>query len=376
MFNISSQKHFENLDSMRFMSFAAIFMGHCISTDSVWILQNETYSVLKHYFYILGKAGFIFAFVMSGYINTWVILSEKEKTGNFRPLHFILRRALRIWPLYFAILFFCFQIFPIMIQFLGKTISDDTSAWPFIFFIGNFYIIEQGFPYLPALSVMWSVSVEEQFYLIWPWLLSFFYKTKWILIALLIIVFLVFTGTCYGKFNLFFHTLFMFGDLAIGAGFAFITLNKNSKLHSILASFTKAQCLLIYVAFIMCVVMYTQLFENTYFPAWLNLCIERLIFAFLLGMMIFEQNHCKQSPIKFGRLKVFSFLGAVGYGMFCFHELGILIANYVLRWLYLQDSLFALFTFKPFAALLLIVPAAILSYKHYESPFLRLKSKI
>ena len=92
---------FKNLDALRFIAFLFIFLGHALDTDSEIIRQSAVYGWVKNYVYVFGKTGFSFAFVLSSYINTWVILEERQHAGRFKPWLYYIRRALRIWPLYF-----------------------------------------------------------------------------------------------------------------------------------------------------------------------------------------------------------------------------------------------------------------------------------
>jgi peptidoglycan/LPS O-acetylase OafA/YrhL len=368
-------KYFDNLDALRFISFLFIFWGHALDTESVAVRTSEIYLWIKDYVYILGKTGFSFAFVLSSYINTFVILEEKERTGQFHPWKFYVRRALRIWPLYFLMVAICFLGFPLLKSLLGEPYEETTPVWPFLSFTGNFYMLNHGFPYLPALSVLWSVSVEEQFYLVWPWLLWLFDKKKLVLVGSLLLTFFLFTSYAFSKTNVFFHTLFMTGDIAVGALFAFLSYRPESNVFRRLAHLSKWQIGGGYLAFGGCILFYHVLFENPFLEAWLNLCLERLSLGLFLGFFIFEQNYCLYSPFKLGRLKRLSYLGLISYGLFCFHEVGLLLANKLLERFDWSNPLLAELGLKPLLAFALVVPLSILSYHLFEKPILSLKFK-
>lgn len=375
------KRYFENLDALRFISFFFIFFGHALDTDSEVLKQDDIYYWVKHYIYIFGKTGFSFAFVLSSYINTWVILEEQKHSGNFRPLMYYMRRALRIWPLYFLTLAIGFILVPAVKMWLNEPFEETANPLYFIFFIGNFYLIEHGFTQSPIISVLWSVSVEEQFYIFWPFLLLIGrFRIKW-LFPFLITVFVVSTFYLFGKsengqFILWYHTLFLLGDIAMGALFAFISFretNREKSIFSWLENLSKNQIAFVYILFWICLIFYKPIFENNILPGAVNLVIEKVVFALLLAFFIFEQNFCKNSWIKFGKLKLFSFLGLISYGLFCFHEIGILIGGRVLKLLNLQDSVGWFLFIKPATALIIIIPAAYLSYFYFEIKFLKLK---
>ncbi len=369
------EMYFSNLDALRFISFLFIFWGHALDTESVIVKNSDLYAVLKNYVYILGKTGFSFAFVLSSYINTWVILEERESSGKYHPLQFYIRRALRIWPLYFLMIFVCFVFFPLIKMAANEPFAIDTPAWPFLVFVGNFYMIEHGFPYLPALSVLWSVSVEEQFYLLWPWLLLLFHRQRLWLISLLLVVFIAFMAIYFDKLNVFFHSLFLCGDIGIGALFAFISFQPKGKSFQLLSSLPKVAILSVYAIFLLLILRYKPVFENELLPAWLNLVLERLTFASLLGFFIFEQNFCTNSFLKFGKFKVINYLGLISYGLFCFHEIGLMIAYRVMELFGGKDTLIWELALKPIFASMLIIPVAALSFKFFEMPFLKLKKR-
>lgn len=383
----NNKRYFNNLDALRFVSFFFIFFGHALDTESEILKQNEVYGWVKHYVYIFGKTGFSFAFVLSSYINTWVILEERSNSGRFSPVMYYVRRALRIWPLYFLTLFIGFVLVPFAKELLNEPFTETANPIYFIFFVGNFYLIEHGFTQSPIISVLWSVSVEEQFYIFWPFLLLLFsFRIKW-LFPFLMVVFAASTFYLFGvrendQYVLWYHTLFLLGDIAMGAAFAFISFQasalsplrgRGERVFRFLENISKKHIAIIYILFWICLIFYKPIFENNLLPGVVNLIIEKVVFALLLAFFIFEQNFCKNSWVKFGRLKLFSFLGLISYGLFCFHEIGILIGGRVLELLNLQDNVGWFLLIKPTVALLIIIPAAYVSYYYFELKFLKLK---
>jgi len=371
--NLQTPKtYFDNLDALRFISFFFIFFGHSLDTYSLTVKASSWYIFFYNYTVIAGKTGFSFAFVLSSYINTWVILEEWKLGGRFNPLKYYIRRALRIWPLYFLVLFMGFVIFPALKDLLHEPYYENANPLYFIFFWGNFYLIQHGFTYLPVISVLWSVSVEEQFYIAWPFLLIVFRnRVKW-LIGLLFLVFIITVLVRFGHTNLFFHTLFLLADIATGALFAFISFYKRTGFNELI-NLKRSGITFIYMLFIICLVFYHPIFDNHFLPAIINIIIEKLTFALFLGFFIFEQNFCIHSFYKFGRIKWLGFLGSISYGLFCFHEIGILIGNRALSILALDNAVFGLLIIKPLVALIIIIPMAYISWVYFEMRFLRLK---
>jgi len=365
--------YFQNLDALRFIAFVFIFLGHALDTDSEVIRQSGAYAWAKHYIYILGTTGFSFAFVLSSYVNTWVILEERQRAGHFSPWRYYVRRALRIWPLYFLVLFIGFVILPLFMRWIGEPYTEGGNPWYFIFFVGNFHLIENNWPHSPIISVLWSVSVEEQFYIFWPFLLILFRGVEKRLFALLL---LVFAATTFYYFHtdvhLWFHTLFLLGDICIGAIFAFISFHRNWGFDRLIR-LKKPAIVGIYSTFIVILIFYRDIFQNEYLASPMWLIVEKVVVALLLSYFIVEQNFSPNSLFKFGRLKLLSYLGVISYGLFCFHEIGLLVAGRVLRGLSLGDDVSAFLFIKPLLAFLLILPVAYLSWNYFEKTFLRLK---
>lgn len=130
-------------------------------------------------------------FVLSGFLITRLLLEEKTQLGKISLPKFYLRRSARIWPLYYLVLFvgfivvpFCSPHQPTLLEWL--TFVPRISV-PFLLFVGNFSIIYDwkslyefdksisgiGASMLCAtLMPLWSIAIEEQFYLIWPWIVN------------------------------------------------------------------------------------------------------------------------------------------------------------------------------------------------------------
>ena len=364
---------FNNLDALRFIAFLFIFLGHALDTDSLVVADSAAYGLAKNYVYIFGKTGFSFAFVLSSYINTWVILEERNRAGTFKPWLYYVRRALRIWPLYFLVLFIGFVILPLGMELIGEPYHEVGNPWYFILFVGNFFLIEHGWTHSPIISVLWSVSVEEQFYIFWPFLLILFRKSEKWLFVLMLIVFGITTFYYFGTdVNIWFHTLFLLGDICLGAVFAFISFHRNWG-FSRLKSLSRNSIVGIYVLFVVSLLFYSQLFNNSIIPGAINLVIEKMFYAIILSFFIFEQNFSQNSFFKFGKLKTVTYLGVISYGLFCFHEIGLLIGNRVLASTGLNDDVWAFLLLKPTIAFLVILPFAHLSWNYFEKPILKLK---
>jgi peptidoglycan/LPS O-acetylase OafA/YrhL len=103
-------------------------------------------------------------FVLSGFLITGILLDSKGSEHYFR--NFYARRAVRIWPLYYLVLFLVFVVEPLFVPAMRPTVA---SIWPaFAFYVQNL-IYHDAYPL--GLAATWSLAVEEQFYMTWPLLI-------------------------------------------------------------------------------------------------------------------------------------------------------------------------------------------------------------
>jgi peptidoglycan/LPS O-acetylase OafA/YrhL len=112
-----------------------------------------------------GWTGVDLFFVISGFLITGILLEAKQKPRYFK--NFYARRALRIWPLYFALLLFAFVLLPVAVPSLRARIFEDAYPWQsYLFFVQNLFSLKP-IAFGPV-GVTWSLAIEEQYYLVWP----------------------------------------------------------------------------------------------------------------------------------------------------------------------------------------------------------------
>lgn len=151
------------LDGLRFIAFLAVFLHH------VWELSPPRTQLLYAVWWS-GTVGVDLFFVLSGFLITELLRRESAHHGNVHLPSFYARRCLRIWPLYFLML---------AIAWVGDTAwfayrgMSATEAILFATFLGNWSCVWFSFPVSVA-SALWTVSIEEQFYLLWPLLVRRF----------------------------------------------------------------------------------------------------------------------------------------------------------------------------------------------------------
>ncbi|MHB8261265.1 MAG: acyltransferase family protein [Bacteroidia bacterium] len=176
--------YFPNLDVLRFLCAFMIIAHHSFGGWKCWngdhaalTDSNKKLTIVGEYITTLienTSFGVDIFFLISGFLITYLLIVEKQTNGKVDIKKFFIRRFLRIWPLYFFIVVMA-SIFLIIKKDLGPPWLDQPPApnyLPYCFFLGNFEVIRIGASFFP-LSHLWSICVEEHFYIVWPFVIAF-----------------------------------------------------------------------------------------------------------------------------------------------------------------------------------------------------------
>jgi peptidoglycan/LPS O-acetylase OafA/YrhL len=170
--DVKLAKHIPELDSLRAVAILAVLVEHSLVYSGVEPLAR----IAAH-----GWMGVDLFFVLSGFLITGILLDSNGLPHYFR--NFYLRRALRIWPLYYTTLLTVFFILPRV----STIFSFSHLRYPlhvYAFYLQNL-LIQGSIP--GTLAVTWSLAIEEQFYIFWPPLVRLlsFERVRTLLIACL-----------------------------------------------------------------------------------------------------------------------------------------------------------------------------------------------
>ena len=135
------------LDALRFFAFLAVFLCHVAVRDGRFTWEART-----------GMLGVDLFFALSAFLISELLLREKDRNGTLDVRAFWIRRILRIWPLYFTMLAVAFILRAPLRESLLTLIG-------FALFAGNFAALFA--TPSPLIGALWSLSIEEQFYLPW-----------------------------------------------------------------------------------------------------------------------------------------------------------------------------------------------------------------
>jgi peptidoglycan/LPS O-acetylase OafA/YrhL len=326
----------------------------------------------------LGAFGVPVFFLLSAFLITDLLLRERDRTGKVHVASFYMRRILRIWPLYFAIFFGL----AILNHFVSGVSTNDPAAYvAFTLFAGNWYILRHGW-IAGSVDPLWSISVEEQFYIVIPILAALGGRrtlrwVSWSLFAISYLVILLYalhpTAGDNGQWtNSFFH----FQYFSAGTLLAIALRNRASSppvLVRLLGFAAGLGCWLTAM-----VHFHAQSWEPRTtvpgaFAGWLLVLAGTILF-FLCTLGL---------PAQFIP-RWLAYLGRISYGLYMFHSLvfflifenlGPRLARYFpalefpVRLTDLRNAIGAALV------LLLSFGLAHFSYRYFERPFLRLKER-
>lgn len=361
---------FPNLDGLRFFCFLLVFLHHSFHTNLDSIKNSSSYHFIKYDLFINGNIGVNFFFVLSGFLITYLLIEENNIQGKIDIPKFWLRRVLKIWPLYFLCILLGFIIIPIIKKYFGEVPNETANPIYYLTFISNFDFINNGMPDSALLGILWSIAIEEQFYFIWPILLTIIYPKHYIKLFLLILI-SSWIFQAYAKSPLAFeyHTLSCMGDLTIGGLGAYLCKLNNVKVW--LENLKRGYIYIIYIAFFTLFIFREHIFLANYYTK----IFERSFLACIILMIILEQNFSKNSFFKMSKFKIISKLGEISYGLYCLHFIGILITLKFFTLMNIPENMWTVIVWCPIISLSITIFISHLSFNFLEKPFIKLKNK-
>ncbi len=147
------------LDVLRFFAFLAVFLHHALPGDASSYINAGLSPALTRSILAAKQAGAFgvdLFFVLSAYLITELLLREHATRGTFSISAFYIRRALRIWPLYFTFLAATVFVMPVILP--SEKFGSEYIV-SFALFFGNWVCAAYGLP-LSVASPLWSISVE------------------------------------------------------------------------------------------------------------------------------------------------------------------------------------------------------------------------
>lgn len=357
-----SKVYFNNLNGLRFFAASMVLVSHIEQIKELRGLKSVFQNPL---FSSLGTLGVVLFFVLSGFLITYLLIVEKEtsKENTISVKNFYMRRVLRIWPLYFMIIFIGLVVMPAF-GFYEFNSSELVSNYNLkiiipllLFFLPNVVLVFFGG--LPFLHQTWSIGTEEQFYLIWPHVIKKSVNVLRSLGVIIAVYFCIKIGLYFFKQNAIVHQIYSIWStlsivsLSIGGICAGIYYKYKKELMIFMSSkLVKVIVLLLFIGF-SCV--------SIKIPSLIRFDIFSLFFGYLILNLI------SASSFNFLEIKAFNYLGKISYGIYMWHPIAITFSFSILQ-SYSENSFFL----YSMSFLITIIIAAC-SYELIEKRFLRIK---
>jgi peptidoglycan/LPS O-acetylase OafA/YrhL len=354
------------LDALRFFAFLMVFFHHAFvsAVSSLlptlpWMLRIPAAIALG------GQFGVDLFFILSAYLITELLLREKLFRGNLDVPAFYMRRILRIWPLYFVFLLFC-----LVLPKFSPAVFPGKAFVYFLFLSGNVYFTIYG-GFGSPIAPLWSISIEEQFYLIWPWVVRCANRVQLGLVASCLIL----TALCtrwillmrsMPRHVILFNSLTRVDAIGVGVVLA-VALNMRVPRIQVAARFG---CFVVGLAFwgLAASAFHVLLEHISTFNGMMGYGCgtmgAALLFVSFLG--------APADGMRFLSCKGFTYLGRISYGLYVIHQFALETIKLILFKTLGRDPL----VLRCFLALALTIPLAAFSYRWLEAPFLRIKERL
>lgn len=357
----TQKRYLPGLNALRFYAAVSVLIHHIAGYAGDWFDQPRPYTFLHNFILNSAYAVTLF-FVLSGFLITYLLLNEHQDTGNISILDFYRRRVLRIWPLYYAV--FGAALVLALLGGFQVPFNSLTNTLFFLFLAPN--LLAFGAPLgISVVGHLWTIGVEEQFYIVWPhivkWVkrplqfLILFIAFKLALIVAAYILAYFNPQSIWGGFLKFLGDT-RFECMAIGAVGAYLVHYRSPILRLIYSRVGQMAtfALVIYLGFVI--------------PPATPLHHTATSIAFAALMMNLATN-----PNALVRLEhpLIRTGGDISYGIYMLHPLVIYATLIFLRQLGFDDNTFLLNLISITGTL----AAAALSYRFFERPFLRLKTR-
>lgn len=341
------------LDCLRFFAFLFVFISHAFAIETGYYthlgMPQEAALWLSKAIAV-GGFGVALFFVLSSYLITELLIREHSRTGRLDIKSFYIRRALRIWPLYFFFLLLVYLAIP-----QGSIYAlNGTFLSAMLLFAGNWACVIFGGMGYSVAGPLWSVSVEEQFYLAWPLIVSRIGVKHLKTVCFVAIVIANLTRIVMEKKGAGFvafwcSTISWLDAIAAGALIALFLRGGVPRLSSV-------RRLVLFAGGFVVWVVAARYVKFLIYP---DIASYPIIVTGSVMMLLAVLGSRITNPI-------LVYLGRISYGLYVWHMMSLAIVSQLFRKYSPPDALLGL-------ALTILISA--ISYRWLEQPFLKLKKR-
>ena len=392
------KEYFKGLDSLRFFAALAVFFTHVelikkfTGYGTHWIDPEDSITKFTVFQSVMSKEigpfspiiayssslGVVFFFVLSGFLITYLLFKERQSNNSIAIGKFYLRRAFRIWPLYYLIFILGFFVLPHLDFFAvpGQDNFFQQNFWGnlmlYAFFMPNlaFSIYTTA---VPNIGQSWSIGVEEQFYLLWPLLIR---KSKnilksifWIAGTIIALKGIILLSSSFVNSEVLvvikkFLAMSKLECMALGGYGAYVLFNKKEEILRIVY---KPISQITSVVIIPILIYFTPTAIED---------ILHLLFSLSFLVIILNVASNDKALLRFEN-PVLQYLGRISYGFYMFHVMCIVFTIHILdKYIGLDNDISTPQHLLLYGiSFILTVAVSSLSYHFFEKAFIRLKDK-
>jgi len=353
-------QYIKQLDTLRAFAVILVIISHWFPKDH-WVN-----------FFPNGPIGVDIFFVLSGFLITSILLKNRSipdiNRGRIMKT-FYARRVLRIFPIYYLTIF-------ALLAFSDYTNTNIKSDFVYyLTYTSNFKFLMQGH-WDGFLSPLWSLAVEEQFYIIWPWLIIYPRKKYlvYIIIAFILVGFssrLLYNDS-YSLLSRILTTS-CFDAFGIGALLAWFIKFQEKYLEKFYA------VVRIFGLILISIIVYGNIAYSYHYLTIIPGSTANSILAIWLISYIYIHRESENKIFKFlFNSSILIFIGKISYGLYLYHQIIRWLAGIVLnsQTIKSHEAIHGVMN-QPYVLLtlmsLFLVMFSWLSYKFVEIPFLRCK---
>jgi peptidoglycan/LPS O-acetylase OafA/YrhL len=363
----SQRLYLPQLDVMRFYAFLSVFLIHGLPSPVLALHTGADRAIALAELVIerSGESGVALFFLLSAYLITELLRREKDVSGSVHLQKFYIRRALRIWPLYYLVL--------VIGLVLSATIPSYRLGWTdvltYVFFVKNWDIVFRGWLWNP-IFILWTVSAEEQFYVVWPFAQKMFNKRSLMVLcvaAMIAIPLLVFQPDWVLVRHGVTQQIFTFIYFPIGSMIALVLEGRRRQVGAVTSLAMLAAGLALWL-----VGSYLVIGDGASGVPLATLILGK--FVILLGTVVTFFAFFWSDPKL--ALRPLIYLGKISFGLYVFHVMVI----YGVEWCagrlgFPATGHLSYVIVNLGLALALTIVTATLSYEFYEKRFLVLKDR-
>jgi len=364
---------FPGLNSLRFIAAFLVVLHHGETIRRKYEMDNfEWLGLFRN-----GGHAVTFFFVLSGFLITYLLLKERERMGTIKVKKFYLKRVLRIWPLYFLLIFIGVILLPYLFSILQIDYEipyNLKQTWfYFLFFMPGLVTFYFGHHLLEPL---WSIGVEEVFYLIWAPLFKYI-KEKVLVLLLSVILFKIIlyflSFEIQNELFSFLIAIFKIESMAVGGLGAYLIYTYGRSFTESFLFKVPIQ-IITFITLTVFLLFHCNIHNNVWLIVFQTPVLSSLLIDFLFLYTIICISTVDNSIIRL-RSKTMSFLGEISYGIYMYHMLIIFGVILLLKKYLVQIALvwshIAFYGIVVFCTIFV----SILSKYFFENYFLQLKRR-